>query len=53
MRSSKSPRPQSSGTDLHILKGDVPAVTTGRILGHEGVGIIEEVGMCCTILQAR
>ncbi len=32
------------GTDLHILKGDVPAVTKGRILGHEGVGIIEEVG---------
>ena len=27
------------GTDLHILKGDVPAVTPGRILGHEGVGI--------------
>jgi len=32
------------GTDLHILKGDVPAVTDGRILGHEGVGIIESVG---------
>src|SRR3954471_20512444 len=32
------------GTDLHILKGDVPEVTDGRILGHEGVGIIEEVG---------
>lgn len=32
------------GTDLHILKGNVPAVTDGRILGHEGVGIIEEVG---------
>lgn len=32
------------GTDLHILKGDVPAVTDGRIIGHEGVGIIEEVG---------
>ena len=32
------------GTDLHILKGDVPAVTKGRILGHEGVGIIDEVG---------
>ena len=26
------------GTDLHILKGDVPAVTEGRILGHEAVG---------------
>ena len=32
------------GTDLHILKGDVPTVTDGRILGHEGVGIIEDVG---------
>jgi len=32
------------GTDLHILKGDVPTVTAGRILGHEGVGIIEEMG---------
>ncbi len=32
------------GTDLHIMKGDVPTVTDGRILGHEGIGIIEEVG---------
>jgi alcohol dehydrogenase len=32
------------GTDLHILKGDVPTVEKGRILGHEGVGIVEEVG---------
>lgn len=32
------------GTDLHIMKGDVPEVTDGRIIGHEGVGIIEEVG---------
>ena len=32
------------GTDLHILKGDVPAVTDGRILGHEGTGTIIEVG---------
>lgn len=32
------------GTDLHILRGDVPEVTDGRILGHEGVGIIEKVG---------
>ena len=32
------------GTDLHILNGDVPTITDGRILGHEGVGIIEEVG---------
>src|ERR1700685_4405018 len=32
------------GTDLHIMKGDMPEVAAGRILGHEGVGIIEEVG---------
>src|SRR6478672_3835620 len=32
------------GTDLHILKGDVPAVTEGRILGHEAVGTVEAVG---------
>ncbi len=28
------------GTDLHILKGDVPEVEVGRILGHEGIGVI-------------
>ncbi len=32
------------GTDLHIMKGDVPTVAVGRILGHEGVGVIEETG---------
>ncbi len=32
------------GSDLHILKGDVPAVTDGRILGHEAVGTVESVG---------
>lgn len=32
------------GTDLHILKGDVPTCTPGRILGHEGVGVIDQVG---------
>ena len=32
------------GTDLHILKGDVPVVTDGRILGHEAVGTVEAVG---------
>jgi len=32
------------GTDLHILKGDVPSVTEGRILGHEGVGEMTQVG---------
>jgi alcohol dehydrogenase len=32
------------GTDLHILKGDVPEVTPGTVLGHEAVGTVEEVG---------
>jgi alcohol dehydrogenase len=32
------------GTDLHILKGDVPTCAPGRILGHEGIGVIEETG---------
>ncbi|MGH3246275.1 MAG: zinc-dependent alcohol dehydrogenase family protein [Trebonia sp.] len=32
------------GTDLHILKGDVPVVTDGRILGHEAIGTVESVG---------
>ena len=32
------------GTDLHILKGDLPSVTNGRILGHEAVGTVTEVG---------
>jgi alcohol dehydrogenase len=32
------------GTDLHILKGDLPSVSGGRILGHEGIGVIEQVG---------
>jgi len=32
------------GTDLHILKGDVPVVPDGRILGHEAVGTVESVG---------
>jgi len=39
------------GTDLHILKGDVPEVTDGRILGHEGVGIIEETGTAVTTFK--
>jgi alcohol dehydrogenase len=39
------------GTDLHILKGDVPAVTDGRILGHEGVGVIEEIGAGVTTFK--
>jgi alcohol dehydrogenase len=36
------------GTDLHILKGDVPAVQPGTILGHEAVGTIVEVGAAVT-----
>ena len=36
------------GTDLHILKGDVPAVTEGRILGHEAVGTVVETGAAVT-----
>lgn len=40
------------GTDLHILKGDVPTCTPGRILGHEGTGVIEEVGAAVTAFRA-
>ena len=32
------------GTDLHILKGDVPTCEPGRVIGHEGVGIVHEPG---------
>ena len=32
------------GTDLHIMKGDLPSVADGRIIGHEGVGVIDEIG---------
>jgi alcohol dehydrogenase len=32
------------GTDLHILKGDLASVAEGRILGHEGIGVIDEAG---------
>jgi alcohol dehydrogenase len=39
------------GTDLHILKGDVPAVTDGRILGHEAVGTVEAVGSSVTTVR--
>jgi alcohol dehydrogenase len=40
------------GTDLHILKGDVPSCEPGRILGHEGVGIVESVGSGVTSIAA-
>jgi alcohol dehydrogenase len=36
------------GTDLHIMKGDLPDVKEGTIIGHEGVGIIEEAGSAVT-----
>ncbi len=39
------------GTDLHILKGDVPTCEPGRILGHEGVGVIDEVGAAVSIFK--
>jgi alcohol dehydrogenase len=40
------------GTDLHIIKGDVPTCEPGRILGHEGVGIIDKVGPAVTDFKA-
>jgi alcohol dehydrogenase len=39
------------GTDLHILKGDVPTCAPGRILGHEGVGVVESIGPACTAFK--
>src|SRR3954454_10814258 len=39
------------GTDLHILKGDVPTVKPGTILGHEAVGTIVEIGSGVTTLE--
>jgi alcohol dehydrogenase len=39
------------GTDLHILKGDVPSCEPGRILGHEGVGIVDTVGSGVTAFK--
>jgi alcohol dehydrogenase len=39
------------GTDLHILKGDLPGVTPGRILGHEGIGVVTEVGTAVTAVH--
>jgi alcohol dehydrogenase len=40
------------GTDLHILKGDLPSCQPGRILGHEGVGVVENVGAGVTTYKA-
>jgi alcohol dehydrogenase len=39
------------GSDLHILKGDVPTVDAGRILGHEGVGVVEQVGQNVSVFK--
>ncbi len=39
------------GTDLHILKGDVPTCEPGRILGHEGVGVVETIGAGVTAVK--
>lgn len=40
------------GTDLHILKGDVPTVAEGRILGHEGMGVVESAGAAVGTFRA-
>jgi alcohol dehydrogenase len=39
------------GTDLHILKGDLPTCKPPRILGHEGVGIVDKVGSAVTAFK--
>jgi alcohol dehydrogenase len=39
------------GTDLHILKGDVPTCEPGRVLGHEGVGVVDSVGTAVTTFK--
>jgi alcohol dehydrogenase len=39
------------GTDLHILKGDLPSCQPGRILGHEGVGIVDQIGSAVTVFK--
>jgi alcohol dehydrogenase len=39
------------GTDLHILKGDVPTCAPGRILGHEGVGVVDGIGAGVTAFK--
>src|ERR1700675_4199255 len=36
------------GTDLHVISGAVPTVAKGRVLGHEGVGIVEKTGASVT-----
>src|SRR5450755_3216544 len=41
------------GTDLHILKGDVPETTAGTVLGHEAVGTVVEVGAAVSTVTPR
>jgi len=41
------------GTDLHILKGDVATCKPGRILGHEGIGVVEKVGSAVTAIKPQ
>jgi alcohol dehydrogenase len=39
------------GSDLHILKGDVPETVPGTVLGHEAVGTVEEIGAAVSTLE--
>lgn len=47
----KMTRTTICGTDLHILKGDVPSCQPGRILGHEGVGVVDAIGASVTAFK--
>src|SRR3954447_10590517 len=40
------------GTDLHMVRGTMPGMKAGTILGHEGIGIVEEVGKAATGFKA-
>jgi alcohol dehydrogenase len=39
------------GSDLHILKGDVPETTPGTVLGHGAVGTVQEIGSSVSTLS--
>jgi len=39
------------GTDLHIIKGDVPGCQPGRVLGHEGIGVVHQIGPSVTTFK--
>ena len=39
------------GTDLHILRGDVPTCQPGRVLGHEGIGVVHQIGPSVTTFK--